>query len=356
MSASAIAISINDLAQESVEIFAVSESASDTGTIVIYNDKSQIVTQSASFTLYQSSTTIMITGLKGNTAYTAVFESTIGGNPSNAVSFVTLGTKMPLYGGKNGEAKLITKIYGGAEGAELFTGTIVPGEHPQVTAFSGNVFCAKMRSDRPSVWINRDDFDSLVVSAIPNSPIPYVLSIVLKDSVSGVLVGGTSATMESYGISINQSSPTFSNDDRIELTSVEGSTSRQIIKLYGSVRELTSLSGTISEDGVGNLDSFNGETFRINTLGLLNPEGTIDRMIVTHFYDDTWSAWVYYSPYGSGVYTEILNRVDSTTLVSYGITPKTGQLSTGNDIVFFEPTYSQISKLIHQGFGHSSYN
>lgn len=125
-----VELSIGAVLENSVEIYVHNQFASETGEVIVFDSNSTEVARSSTITVYQSSTSVTITGLDGGTEYTAKFYSeTVGDYSLSTLDFTTLrhnklygpvnsqATRVSeFYGSVNGEAELANKVYGSVNG------------------------------------------------------------------------------------------------------------------------------------------------------------------------------------------------------------------------------------------------
>lgn len=325
-----------------------------------------------------------ITGLTPDTSYTMKTRvSTAAGETDGAdVTFKTFPPYEPhgdFYGSVNDMSKQINDFYGrGGEIVNLI-GEIDPSRYQEqiqfagnITAFDGATFVNALKQyniefDTP---YSLADASGLWFSAWESSPGEFDWDIYIFskdfDYSIALIQSWQGITLADLGITANI---TQEGDDIVMFTPIYSNySSKEVNKIYGSVHTqgITSISGTIDPDGVGNVTAFDGNTFWEaikNSTPYLVPDlekffGANTRLVIdiqTDEDEESFSAWIEENEYPyRGWIISFFNF--PLTLEEMGVTMSS--MNNGQDYINLTATTGDVtrSKLIHQSFGHINYN
>lgn len=271
------------------------------------------------------------------------------------------------------------RIYGGVAGEELtgVTGEVRTGGSGNITAFDGSTFWATAIED--SGFKTRIEAGKLpsyleIGSTIANNY--WYCDVVFADNTRYTISDqdnippGPYTTAE-LGLTANF---TVDGTDYVDLTPVYSTvgrsrlindfyggvsaSSRLITKLYGPIQTqgITDVTGEVRTGGVGNVTAFDSSRFwdyiknHTDILNFAEDGRTMDNLEVT--YSSTNDMTEVFLNFTNSEYWVL----PESYLTSYGVTATMS--TTGSDFIDLTQTDGLVtrSRLIHQGFGHISYN
>ena len=234
-----VELSLGEISEHSVEIFASNQFSSETGQVVIYDYiLATEVARSDSITVYQNTISVIINGLDNKTAYVAFFYSdTVGGYSPSEIYFCTLAENKlygsnassselinNLYGSASAQSVMINKLYGSAPIEEITSleGEIRAGEAGNITAFDSRAFMNTINQDVAAMKrIKMSGFDDFFIAF--SYDLDYQDWWVWLDSDNFTFELSSSVygpyTLEELGITIN---PTVSGYDYVDITITPG--------------------------------------------------------------------------------------------------------------------------------------
>lgn len=142
-----------------------------------------------------------------------------------------------IYGSVNDQSKKIIKLYGSVNGVNGVSGEIRTGGVGNVTAFDGEIFWEKQRTN-----LNSTAIDYIDIQYAHSFGWFWIIYVYYSDgtatqSIGTIYPGEQNKLHDNYGITINDEHTL--GHDYIDITLLYGNVTKEITKLYGSVNGQT---------------------------------------------------------------------------------------------------------------------